>query len=67
MEERMRCRAMAALCRQRAKMAGENGAFWLTEAERWALLLAKLEADVVIDLTERIQRAKCRRTSSTFE
>jgi hypothetical protein len=60
MDEQTRCRAMEALCRQRARMAGENDAFWLAEAERWISLLAILEADVVIDLQERRDRRASR-------
>jgi hypothetical protein len=31
-----RSRAMAAFCRQRAKMQNEDAGFWLGEAEVWA-------------------------------
>jgi len=58
MDERTRYRAMVALCRQRARIVGENGAFWLADAKRWSSLLAKLEADVVIDLQEQRKRRK---------
>ncbi len=58
MDEQTRCRAMVAMCRQHAKIAGENGAFWLAEAERWAELLAEIEAGVVIDFQERLRQKK---------
>jgi hypothetical protein len=35
MDEITRCVAMAAFCRQRARMAGESAHFWLTEADFW--------------------------------
>jgi hypothetical protein len=53
MDERTRCRAMVGFAADAQEWPGENRAFWLAEAERWASLLAKLEADVVIDLQER--------------
>jgi hypothetical protein len=39
------CRAMAAFCRQRARMEGENEDFWLTEADSWATRLSSESVD----------------------
>jgi hypothetical protein len=39
MEPLQRYRAMAAFCRQRAKMDGEDARFWLGEAESWERLV----------------------------
>ncbi len=33
-------RALAAFCRQRARMDGENEQFWLAEADAWARRLS---------------------------
>jgi hypothetical protein len=35
------CRAMAALCRQRADFEGENDTFWTSEAEEWDKLISE--------------------------
>jgi len=42
-----RYRAMAAFCRQRAKMVGENERFWLTEADSWATRLSSESVDTL--------------------
>ena len=47
MDRVTRYRAMAAFCRQRARMAGENEHFWLIEADRWAMRLTSESADAV--------------------
>lgn len=41
----IRYRAMAAFCRQRAKMEGENEEFWLREAENWVTRLSSVSVD----------------------
>jgi hypothetical protein len=38
---------MAAFCRQRARMAGENEHFWLTEADNWATRLSSESVDTL--------------------
>jgi hypothetical protein len=35
------CRAMAAFCRQRAKLENENDAFWIGEAKEWDKLISE--------------------------
>ncbi|MFZ2158320.1 MAG: hypothetical protein WAV72_19680 [Bradyrhizobium sp.] len=45
------CRAMAAFCRQRAKMEGENEDFWLTEADSWATRLSSESVDPLQEKT----------------
>lgn len=39
MDHSARCRAMAAFCKQRARMEDENEAFWLSEAVAWTAKL----------------------------
>ncbi len=40
MDDLTRYRAMAAFCRQRARMDGESEQFWLAEADDWARRLS---------------------------
>ena len=53
MDHSARCRAMAAFCKQRARMEDENEAFWLSEAVAWTakinrrLRLVSAKPDVV--------------------
>ena len=47
MDRVTRYRAMAAFCRQRARMAGENEHFWLTEADSWATRLSSESVDTL--------------------
>ena len=43
MEPALHYRAMAAFCRQRSKMDGEDDRFWLAEAETFAKLAVKAD------------------------
>ncbi len=40
MEDVTHARAMAAFCRQRARMEGEDERFWLAEADAWRMRAA---------------------------
>ncbi len=45
MDDVTRYRALAAFCRQRAKMDGEDEQFWLAEADGWAARLTAERAE----------------------
>ncbi len=51
MDDVTRYRALAAFCRQRAKMDGENEQFWLAEADDWATRLSGEPVDARKDAT----------------
>ena len=49
-------RAMAAFCRQRSKMEGENELFWLTEAEILRKLVTNAQRMRVVTQTRQENR-----------
>jgi len=49
MDRVTRYRAMAAFCRQRAKMVGEDERFWMTEADSWATRLKRSKLNPFFD------------------
>lgn len=62
MDKVTRYGAMAAFCRQRAKMVGENEHFWLTEADSWEKLLSNESIDTLQKKTV-VRRAGGRKVS----
>jgi hypothetical protein len=68
MEMLTHCRAMAAFCRQRAKIEDENEAFWLEEAELWATLISDyaIVAAPNPGKTESVKRPIARGRSAIF-
>jgi hypothetical protein len=63
MDQQTRCRAMIAMCRQHARMAGENKGFWMSEAERWQFLLDNLETNNVVDIQQYKERNRQRKAT----
>jgi hypothetical protein len=54
---------MIAMCRQHARMAGENKSFWMSEAQRWQFLLDNLETNNVVDIQQYKERNRQRKAT----
>jgi len=57
MEPEVHYRAMLGICRQRAKMEGENEAFWLAEAEVLEMLAINAQRQGIL-ASKTVERRK---------
>jgi len=60
------CYAMIAFCRQRARFAGEDEAFWIKEASEWQQLISGYADTLANDETEEWYQVIAARTAWPF-